>query len=91
MSNTVRIYNKTNLKKTPRYNLDDPRFTGDLKEMVERKLVIPHQVGMLLTHRSYICMGNCSGCKDHSLDQKHQRKIREREFARVLPMEMEDF
>ena len=89
MSNTIRIYNRKNLKKTPRYNLDDPRFTGDLQEMVEKKLISPHQVGMPLTRRSYICMGNCSGCKDHSQDQKHQRKIREREFARVLPMEME--
>jgi len=89
MSDTERIYNRKNLKKTPRYNLDDPRFAGDLKESVEKGLVIPHQVGMPLTHRSWICMGNCSGCKDHSKDQKYQRKVRQREFVRVLPMEIE--
>ena len=89
MSNTIRIYNRKNLKKTPRYNIDDPTITGDIKEMIEKKLVIPHQVGMPLTHRSYICMGNCSSCKDHSLDQKRQRKIRAREFARVYQEEVD--
>ena len=90
MSDTNRIYNRKNLKKTPRYNLDDPRFTGNLKDVVRKGLVIPHHVGMPLTHRSWICMGKCPQCRDSDLDPRHQRKIRQREFARTLSMEMED-
>ena len=46
MSDTIRIYNRKNLKKTPRYNLDDPRFTGSLKVSTEKGLPIPSQNGM---------------------------------------------
>ena len=88
MSDTLRIYNRINLKKTPRYNLDDPRFTGNLKDVVEKGLVIPHQVGFPLTYRSWICMGHCPMCRNHDLDQRHLRKVRKREFARILPEEM---
>jgi len=78
MSNTIRIYNRKNLKKTPRYNLDDPGET------------IINYVGMPLTHRSQICMGNCSFCKDPGKNQKRQRKIRKREFEYNLSKEMQE-
>lgn len=90
MSNTIRIYNRKNLKKTPRYNLDDPRYTGDLKTMVEDNLIIPAVSGMPLTHKSQICMGNCSFCKDPGKNQKRQRKIRKREFEYNLSKEMQE-
>ncbi len=83
MTHTKRIYNRTNLKKTPRYNLDDPRYTGDLKDVVGKGLSIPHCNGMPLTYRSWVCMGKCPMCTDPDEEPSHKRKVRKQEFKKI--------
>lgn len=66
MSKTIRIYNRKNLKKAQRYNLDEP----------EKNLVGINSyrcVGIPFTIRSWICMGNCPMCKDPSNSTKQRR------------------
>lgn len=88
MGHTIRIYNRKNLKKTPRYNLDDPRYTGDLKTSMEKQLPIPHCNGMPLTHRSWICMGKCPMCTDPDNEPSHKRKVRKQEFKKTIEDEI---
>jgi len=68
MSHTFRIYNNPRLKKTQRYNLDDIDIHPFLGIHINR------QVGIPLTFRSWICMGNCRYCRDPNKDQKTIRK-----------------
>ena len=69
MTRTIRIYNNPNLKKTPRYNLDEinKKFleTGEVSHITN--------TGIPFTKKSWICVGNCKYCKDPSNSTKQRR------------------
>ena len=75
MSETIRIYNKSNLKKAQRYDLDNP------EENLVGKNNYRH-VGIPLTRRSWICMGNCKMCKDDANSTKH-RRLNDKEIMKI--------
>ena len=92
MTRTIRIYNRR-IKKAHRINLLN--LILDFKEQVETGEInnplrnsVHHYGFVYHPWASWLCMGHCNSCRDHSLDQRHQRKIRKREFARILPQEM---
>ena len=75
MSGTIRIYNKSNLKKAQRYNADD----------LESNLVGINTyrfVGIPFTKKSWICMGNCKMCKDDANSTKH-RRLNDKEIMKM--------
>lgn len=79
MSGTIRIYNRKNLKKAQRYNLDEP----------EKNLVGVNNyrcVGIPFTIRSWICMGNCPMCKDETKSTKHRRL----NYKEIMNIEIEN-
>ena len=84
MSNTIRIYNKLNLKKTQRYNLDDI-----IKKFKEGDITCIVNNGIPFTRRSWICMGNCKYCKENANSTKHRRLIYKNELALELKEENE--
>ena len=67
MSRTIRIYNRLNLKKTVRYNVDDEEYH------------VP--CGIPFTRRSWICMGRCPICRDPKREPRTQRRQLKRELA----------
>lgn len=84
MSHTKRIYNKK-IRKCHRINLND-NTVKNIKEIDFRNSLWNsiHEYGLVYHPFRQLCMGHCSGCKDHSRDQKHLRKIRARDFRREL-------
>lgn len=78
MSHTKRIYNRR-LKKTQRYDLEDPIYVNGMHI---------NRVGFPFTWRSFICMGHCRMCKDHTKDQRSLRKKRSEQFRFDLKNEM---
>ena len=78
MSHTKRIYNRR-LKKAQRYDLEDPIYI---------KGIYISRVGFPLTWRSFICMGHCHMCKDHTKDQRLLRKKRSEQFRFDLKNEL---
>lgn len=84
MSNTIRIYNKLNLKKTQRYNLDKI-----IKKFKEGDITCIGNTGIPFTIRSWICMGNCKYCKEDANSTKHRRLNYEKELVLELKEEKE--
>ena len=85
MSKTIRIYNRKNLKKTPRYDLDE--INRKFKETDDISYIT--NIGLPYTKKSWICMGHCSCCKDQSNSTKHRRLNYKKELALELKEEKE--
>jgi len=92
MTRTIRIYNRK-VKKAHRIDLSKPRM--GLKEMVETGEIrnslrnAVHDYGLVFhKYAGWLCMGHCPSCRDHDKDPRHLRKVREREFMRILPHEL---
>lgn len=78
MSRTKRIYNRR-LKKAQRDNIHLPTYING---------IYINRTGFPLTWRSFICMGNCRMCKDHTKDQRLLRKKRKEQFRFDLRNEL---
>lgn len=95
MTRTVRIYNRR-IKKAQRNNIYHPEENGwgEMTETEQRDYINSPLLNSVSSHglvyHPYLqcCMGHCPHCRDPTLDQRHQRKIRKREFMRILPQEM---
>ena len=87
MSRTRRIYNRIikkahriNLLKQPGMSLEKQVETGEINNPLRNSI---HQYGLVYhPFASWLCMGKCPCCRNHDLDPRHQRKVRQREFAR---------
>jgi len=89
MSRTRRIYNRIikkahriNLLTQPGMSLEKQVETGEINNPLRNSI---HQYGLVYhPFASWLCMGKCPCCRNHDLDPRHQRKVRQREFARVF-------
>ena len=95
MTRTRRIYNRK-IKKCHRVDLQTSA-PQDLKKLVETgeinnplKFAV-HQYGFAYHPYHRLCMGKCPCCRDHTKDQRHQRKIRKRDFVRFVSMELNEW
>jgi hypothetical protein len=79
MTHTIRIYNRR-LKKAQRYNLHKSEYDNNGTSI--------NHVGIPFTWRSYLCMGNCCMCKDHTKDQRLLRKKRSEQLRFDLKNEL---
>lgn len=88
MSGTIRIYNRV-IKKCHRDNLDDgiARHIKDMDFSSSLRNAI-HHYGFPFIKFGQICMGKCKACRNRKLDQKYQRKIRNREFQQIVKLEL---
>ena len=95
MTHTIRIYNRR-IKKAQRNNIyrQEEKGWGEMTETEQRDYINSPLLNSISSHgliyHPYLqcCMGHCPHCRDPTLDQRHQRKIRKREFARILALEM---
>lgn len=96
MSHTIRIYNRRHLKKTHRMIIEE--LPPSIRNMTEDERITylndpmrnsVHQYGFMYTPHGYLCMGRCPMCRDHTLNQRVQRKRRKMEFRRMVRQELE--
>jgi len=97
MTRTKRIYNNPNLKKTVRNDITKPQAPL-FKDMTESEMAawvndslrnsIQFHGFLYHPYKSGLCMGRCPHCRNPDEDQKHIRKIRKREFRKVIDEEI---
>ena len=96
MGHTERIYNRK-IKKAQRNNCYHPeeKVWGEMSEEEQFEFcnnTLKNSIGSNgIYYHPYaqVCMGHCKMCKDPHKDQHHLRKLRKREFQKILPEEIE--
>ena len=88
MTDTQRIYNRF-IKKCHRNDLDDGIIT-DIREINVHDSLrnAIHKYGFPFVKFGELCMGKCKACRNRKLDQKYQRKVRNREFQQIVKLEL---
>jgi hypothetical protein len=66
-------------------NMTEDELTTYLNDPLKYSV---HQYGFFYHPYRHLCMGRCPYCRDHSLNQRIQRKRRKMEFKRMIKQEL---